>query len=92
MNFFSIDHTFWIIHNSYFQRDLDEINIFLGIQKVFFPWLPSASMEVDEKYFYSLTGGRRYWQTCLSPILSDCFLKGLNRNFITAETERHIRG
>ena len=36
MNFFSIDHTFWIIHNSYFQRDLDEINIFLGIQKVFF--------------------------------------------------------
>ena len=36
MNFFPIDHTIWIIHNSYFQRDLDEINIFLGIQKVFF--------------------------------------------------------
>ena len=35
MNFFPIDHTIWIIHNSYFQLDLEKLNMFLCISKDF---------------------------------------------------------
>lgn len=35
MNFFPIDHTIWIIHNSYFQGDLEKLNMFLCISKHF---------------------------------------------------------
>ena len=56
MIFFPIDHTIWIIHNSYFQGDLEQLNMFLCISKDFYFKVPSAQIMLGQKYLYSLMG------------------------------------
>ena len=73
MYFFPIDHTFWIIHNSYFQLDLEKIHIFLSaFQKIFNS--PSAKCfdEARSKIFILFNGAMQSSKTCLSAYQLKC--------------------